>query len=241
MDSRGERLRRRAHRVWRRLFPEEVELPEEARRVLVALYPALDFSRVRFHLGLPHLLSGVASGITLPGAASTRMCRIYVSRWNWRPDSVDGLDLLAHEAFHALQMQEAGPGLGLIRPFIVLYLACSAGNRFLYRGHPMEDDAYRVAGRRNSLFLSTCASGGAVEKIVIRTSGLSFWRRLAASAPGGFVGAPLWLLVWTAGAALLWLGWIATIGTGILAAATIWISGIGWTGIEKIRRIISAE
>ncbi len=237
MESRGERLRRRARHLWRRLFPEEVELPEEARRTLAALYPALDLGRVRFHRGLPHLLAGVANGITLPGVLSPRLCRIYIQSRFWRPDTPDGLDLLAHEAFHALQMQEAGPGLGLVRPFIILYLACAAGNRFLYHGHPMEDDAYCVAGRPGSRFETTCARGGAVEEIAVLTTGLAFWRRLAASAPGGRPFALVWLLAWTGAAALLWVAWLLTVGAGSLAAGAVWLSGTVLSWIERILRV----
>ncbi len=235
---RGERLRRRAGHLWRWLLPEEVELPEEARRTLAALYPALDLGRVRFHLGLPHFLEGVASGITLPGALSPRLCRIYIQRWDWRPETPEGLGLLAHEAFHALQMQEAGPGLGLVRPFIILYLACAAGNGFLYRGHPMEDDAYCVAGRRGSLFEQTCACGGAPEEIAVQTSGLAFWRRLAASSPAGRfpLWVLLWLLAWTGATALLWLGWLLTVGVGSLAAGAIGLSGIVLSWFERAFR-----
>ncbi len=226
----GERLRSRARGLWRKLFPEEVELPEEARRTLAALYPALDLGRVRFHRGLPHLLAGVASGITLPGVLSPRLCRIYVEPRHWRPETANGLGLLAHEAFHALQMQEAGPGLGLVRPFIILYLACAAGNGFLYRGHPMEDDAYCVAGRRASRFEMACACGGAVEEIAVPSSGLAFWRKLARSAPGGAIGAPVWLLAWTGAAAILWAVWLATVAAGTVAAGIVWLSGtvVGW-------------
>ena len=170
---RGERLRAQARRLWRWLFPEEVELPDEARRALRMLYPTLDLDRVSFHRGLPHFLRGVADGITLPGAFSARRCQIYVQPWSWRPGSVDGLGLLAHEAFHALQMQESGPGLGLVRPFIILYLACAAGNRFLYVGHPLETDAYRVAGRSYSLFEAACTRGCGIEDLAVPGSGLA--------------------------------------------------------------------
>lgn len=233
MESRGERLRKGARRLWRRLFPEEVELPEEARRTLAALYPSLDLGRVRFHRGLPHFLHRTAHGITLPGVLSARRCRIYIQPRHWRPETADGLDLLAHEAFHALQMQEAGPGLGLVRPFIVLYLACAAANGFLYRGHPMEADAYRVAGRPRSRFAKTCACGGALDEIAVHTSDVSFWRRLAASAPGGIVGAPVWLLAWTGAAAILWVAWLATVGAGSVVAVAGWLFGtcLGW--LEK--------
>jgi hypothetical protein len=236
MESRGERLLGRARRLWRWFFPEEVELPEEARRALSALYPALDLGRVRFHRGLPHVLGRMADGITLPGVLSPRRCRIYVQPRCWRPETPDGLGLLAHEAFHALQMQEAGPGLGLVRPFVVLYLACAAGNGFLYRGHPMEDDAYGMAGRRRSRFESACECGGVLEDIAVHTSGLSFWRRLAASAPGGVAGAPVWLLVWTGAAAFLWVGWLLVVGAGLLAAGAIWLCGSFLAWVERIFR-----
>ncbi len=221
-------LKTQARRLWRWLFPEEVELPEEARRALAVLYPSLDLRRVRFHRGLPHLLAGTANGIALPGVFSLRLCRIYIQPWSWCPETPDGLDLLAHEAFHALQMQETGPGLGLVRPFIVLYLACSAGSGFRYRCHPLEIDAYRVAGRSRSLFISTCAAGGELAEIAVETSGVAFWRRLAASAPGGpFIPWVLiWLLAWTGGTALLWLAWLSTVTLGSLAAAAMWIAGV---------------
>lgn len=247
----GERLRTQARRLWRWLFPEEVELPEEARRTLAVLYPSLDLRRVSFHRGLPHFLRGIAEGITLPGAFSARRCRIYIRHRSWSPRSADGLGLLAHEAFHALQMQEAGPGLGLVRPFIVLYLACAAGNRFLYRGHPMEDDAYHVAGRHHSLFESACVSGCGIEEIAVPSSGLSFWRRLAASAPGarrvfGEKGGPMalavlltpwvliWLLAWTGATAILWLAWLLTVSLGVFAAGAVWLSGALLWWIERI-------
>jgi hypothetical protein len=215
MESRGARLRSLGRGIWRWLFPEEVELPEEARRALAALYPSLDLDRVRFHRGLPHFLAGVADGITLPGVLSAHLCRIYVQPWSWQPETPDGLDLLAHEAFHALQMQEGGPGLGLVRPFIVLYLACAAGNAFRYSNHPLEVDAYRVAGR---------SSLSAWEEGAVQTSGLAFWRRLAASAPGGALGAPVWLAAWTGATAVLWLAWLLTVGLGSLAAGAVWLA-----------------
>lgn len=203
--------------------------------MLAALYPSLDLGRVRFHRGLPHFLEGIANGITLPGALSPRLCRIYIEPCHWSPETPHGLDLLAHEAFHALQMQEAGWGLGLVRPFIILYLACAAGNGFLYRGHPMEDDAYCVAGRPGSPFASVCACGGPVEEIAVHASGVAFWRRLAESAPMGRF--PLWVLVWllgwTGATALLWLAWLLTVSVGSLAAGTVWAAGTVFLWVER--------
>ena len=209
MSSRAERLQR-----W--LFPPEVELPEPARRVLRSVYPTLDLRGLRFHLGIPHFFKLFAiQGITLPGKVFPRHTRIYIEPRFWDPGSVDGLGLLLHEAYHALQLQEAGPGIGLLRPFLVLYLACAAGNRFRYAGHPMEDDAYRLAGDRESLFESLFhgkeISAEGCECLATPASGLHFWGLLGASAPGAkglpwllrVPWAALWLLLWTAAVAVL--------------------------------------
>lgn len=210
MASRAERLER-----W--LFPPEVELPEPARQILRSVYPTLDLRGLRFHLGIPHVFNLFAiQGITLPGKVFPRRTRIYIEPRYWQPGSVDGLGLLLHEAYHALQLQEAGPGIGLLRPFLVLYLACAAGNRFRYAGHPMEDDAYRVAGDRESLFESRFhdqeVTPEGCDCLATPASGLRFWRRLAESAPGRLPWllrlpwAGIWLLLWTAIVAVLALG-----------------------------------
>lgn len=232
MASRGERLQSVAGRFWSWLFPPEVELPEEARRALTELYPTLDLGRVSFHLGLPHFLRNVADGITLPDALSLSRCRIYIRRSSWRPAAPGGLGLIAHEAYHALQMQEAGPGLGLVRPFIILYLACAAGNGFRYLGHPMEDDAYRLAGRSRCPFEKACAAGEPVASLTVRGSDLHFWRKLTASAPGGALFMPLWLLAWTGATAVLWVGWLLVISTGASIAALLRVSGSLFTRRE---------
>jgi hypothetical protein len=209
-------MRSRAKRLQRWLFPPEVELPEPARQILRLVYPTLDLRGLRFHRGIPHFFNLFAiQGITLPGKVFPRRTRIYIERRFWDPGSVDGLGLLLHEAYHALQLQEAGPGIGLLRPFLVLYLACAAGNRFRYAGHPMEDDAYRLAGDRESLFESLFhgkeVSPEGCECLATPGSGLRFWDRLAESAPSGkdlpwllrVPWAALWLLAWTAIVAVL--------------------------------------
>ncbi|MEA2564127.1 MAG: hypothetical protein QOH06_5631 [Acidobacteriota bacterium] len=220
MPSRAERLQR-----W--LFPPEVELPEPARQILRSVYPTLDLRGLRFHLGIPHFFNLFAiQGITLPGRIFPRRARIYIEPRFWNPGSVDGLGLLLHEAYHALQLQEAGPGIGLLRPFLVLYLACAAGNRFRYAGHPMEDDAYRLAGDRESLFESLFhgkeISHEGCECLATPGSGLRFWERLAASAPGRLPRlfrlpwAALWLLFWTSAVAVLALAKGLVEGAGAL-------------------------
>ncbi len=219
----GQRLRWRARRLWEWLFPPRVELPEEVRRLLAVSYPTLDLRRVSFHRGLPHLLRWAAHGITLSAVLSPFGCRIYIQPRRLDTASVDGLGLLVHEAFHALQMQEAGPGLGLLRPFIVLYLACAAGNGFQYHRHPMERDAYRIAGRGRSLF--ECA-GGAPGCVSVETSGLRFWRKLATSTPGSRAVRSPWVVPLFAPVVLVWLlAWTGAVG--LLALAKLLVEGAG--------------
>jgi len=219
---------------------------------------------VSFHRGFPHLVKYFPSqGIALPAVLSPRRSRIYIRPWIWDRGSVQSLGLLVHEAYHALQIQEAGPGLGLLRPFLILYLASSAGVGFLYHRHPMELDAYQLAGRRRSLFESTfcdspepleplLATGGccdpdrlrrSCEPLTTPSSGLRFWRRLAASTPVagrlfalrpaaalplGIVSVPLvafWLVLWTIVTAVLWLSRLLVEGTGMLIAGLLWLTG----------------
>ena len=161
--------------------------------------------------------------MVLPAPLSTSRCRIYIRPDCWQPETDDGFSLLAHEAFHALQMQETGPGLGMVRPFLILYLACAAGNGFRYVGHPMEEDAFAVAGRWLSQFEKAVAAG--TEPPPVPASGVSFWRKLAASAPGGVLLSPLWLLIWTAATVVLAVARLAVEMMGAGWAAALWSAG----------------
>jgi hypothetical protein len=231
----------RAERLHRWFFPPEVELPEAARRVLRTVYPTLDLESLRFHVGIPHGFHLFAiQAITLPGRLRPRRARIYFHPDFWDPGSVEGLGLLLHESFHALQLQEGGPGIGLLRPYLVLYLALAAGNRFRYAGHPMEDDAFRLAGdwdsRFESLFQGVEVAPEECECLATPSSGLGFWKRLAESAPGArrlprvLLGpwAALWLLLWTLIVAVLALAMGVVEGVGAVAVAVLrmisWIS-----------------
>lgn len=238
---------RRSERLRRWFFPPEVELPEAARRVVRAVYPTLDLGAVRFHLGIPHVFQILAiQGITLPGRVSPRRTRIYIEPRYWQPASVDGLGLILHETFHALQLQEAGPGLGLLRPFVILYLAIAAGNRFRYAGHPLEDDAYCLAGDWESRFESSFQGLEVTEEgcacLATSASGLRFWTRLADSVPGWrrvaagrlprtVRTALLGLLSpWVAGWLLLWTAVIAFLG--LLKGL---VEGIGAVAVAVLR------
>lgn len=243
----ADRLRARASAVRDWFFPPEAPVPEGVRRLVATVYPTLDLERVSFHRGLPHLLNLVDSqAMAIPAALSPRRIRIHVHPRYWDTATVQGLGLLLHEAFHALQIQEMGPGLGVLRPFTILYLACAGGTGFLYHRHPMELDAYRVAGRRRSLFEKAClADPGALMPVlaadgpettlclpaggpVVPSSEPSFWGRLAASTPlarwiagraGRFRGVPALLLAAAAWPLIaLWLvNWT-------LAVAALWLA-----------------
>ncbi len=257
------RLREAGSRLWRWLFPPEVELPAGARRVIATLLPGLDLGRVSFHLGMPHLARRTGSvAITLPAPLSRRI-RIYVDPRHWDPGSPEGLGTLIHEAYHALQAQECGRSWGPFQPFLILYFAAGAANRFRYRGHPMEEAAYRLAGRPGSRFESTFAAWradfAALDEpccdLAAPASGLRFWRdfarsipvvrRLAAAEPLPFAIAALilplpvavWLLGWSAVAVLAWLARLLFEGTGALIAGVLW--GLGSCG--TVARSFSAS
>lgn len=243
----GRRLKARARHLWRWLFPEEVALPEEALRVLRAVFPTLDLDAISFHRGMPHLIRLLGSqAITLPDLLVPRKTRIYFEPPYFDPGTVEGLGTVVHEAYHALQVQDSRWGIGPLRPFIVLYFACGAANGFRYRGHPMEDDAYALAGRRRSPF--ECAAcfepcERVAERLAIPVSGLRFWGKLARSTPGvgrflkpgasrlwllvplAFPLVTVWLLLWSGAAALAWLARLLVETAGAVAAGLVW--GIG--------------
>lgn len=221
--------------LWRRFFPPRMELPKEVRQLLAAIYPTLDLRRVSFHDGIPlHLdLITASQGMVLPAPLAPRGGRIYLHRRVWDPDTVPGLGLVVHEAFHALQLQEAGPGVGMVRPLIIVYLACLAGRGFRYLGHPLEQDAYDVAGWSRSRFerlLEEREEGtdplAAVASLVVPTSRLRFWQRLARSTPGfrTFGGSARIL----AGSVPV-LGPLAALLPGALAGALVLLWLVFWT------------
>lgn len=256
----GNALRVRGRRLWLWFFPPRVPLPERARAVLRSLYPGLDLDAVSFHLGLPHLLSLAGNvAITLPALLAPRRTRVYVDPRHWSPESVEGLGTLAHEAYHALQAQEAGWGMGPFRPFLMLYLACAAANRFRYRGHPMEEDAYVLAGHRRSRFetLFAAADAETIERdscgLAAASSELRFWRKLAASTPvarrcyvpesrwlwllGALGALPVgaWLLFWTLATSLVWIARLLVESVGAAVAGLLWGTGLLVGSLERPR------
>jgi hypothetical protein len=244
--SPGARLQHQGRRLWSWLFPPRIELPEGVSSLLRAVYPTLDLEAVRFHHGLPHLarlLGGEA--ITLPAPFVRRRTCVYVAPGCYDPGSVEGVGTLLHEAFHALQAQEAGWGWGPLRPFLALYFACGAANGFRYRGHPLEEDAYQLAGRRRSRFESAFAGLGPPDPgapllagLATTASGLRSWPALARSlpfAPPRWLALPLlpfWLIFWAGAAALLWPARLLVEGAGALAAGLLWGCGAFLSAIE---------
>ncbi len=243
----GDRLKARARRLWRWLFPPRIEPPEEVKRLLQAVFPTLDLSPVSFHRGAPHLVRLLrAEAIVIPGLLRPRRTCIYVEPEAWEPGSVEGLGTLVHEAFHALQAQEVPRGFGPFRPYLLLYFAQGSANGFRYHGHPMENGAYDVAGLPGSRFetafaaIEAAAITAAVEREGLRTpsSGLRFWSALAGSLPFAPPRAlalplvPLWLLLWTAAVALTWLGRLIVEGTGACVVALLWGCGVFISAIE---------
>jgi hypothetical protein len=244
----GRRLQDRGRRLWRWLFPARIEPPPEVARILRAVYPALDLGAVSFHLGVPHLIRLLGSAaIVLPHPLAPRRTCVYVEPGAWDPESVEGLGTLVHEAYHALQAQEAGWGLGPLRPYLVLYFAHGAANGFRYQGHPMETGAFALAGHPRSRFETAFAGmgpvdAGAIERAGLATSssGVRFWRGLARSlafAPRSlaFPLLPLWLLIWTAVVVLVWTARLLVEGTGAAVAILLWWSGALLSFLEGFR------
>lgn len=255
----GEALKERGRRVWSWFFPPRVPLPGEVERILRGMYPGLDLNAVSFHLGLPHFARLTGSvAITIPALLAPRRTRVYVEPRHWDVATAEGIGTLAHEAYHAFQIQESGWGAGPLRPFLVLYFACGAANRFRYKGHPLEEDAYRLVGRRRSPFESALAAAdvAAIERESVRfatpSSGLRFWRKLAASTPLvkrlaaaepprlwqlallGFLPISLWLLLWALAASLVWVARLLVESVGAAAAGLLWGAGLLLSSLEAI-------
>ena len=255
----GEALKERGRRLWSWFFPPRIPLPGEVERILRAIYPNLDLNAVSFHHGLPHFARLTGSvAITIPALLAPRRTRVYVDPRQWDVATAEGIGTLAHEAYHALQVQESRWGAGPLRPFLVLYFACGAANRFRYKGHPLEEDAYRLVGRRRSPFESALATAdvAAIERECGRfatpSCELRFWNKLAASTPVvkrlvstetprfwrlallGFLPISAWLLVWGLAASLVWLARLLVESVGAASAGLLWGTGLLLSSLEAI-------
>jgi len=140
--------------IWHAFSPRRLDLPECVREVLEFVYPTIDWDRVTFYIGYPHLLkAGGKSAMTLPSTYSLNHIDIYLNPDEWGMCSCHQIGLFfVHEGFHVLQITDliGGWGLGMARPITAIYLTCWARNGFKYDGHALEIPAYRVAGCDNS-------------------------------------------------------------------------------------------
>jgi hypothetical protein len=237
--GRAIQLRERARRFWEWFFPPEIALLPATAGLLRTLYPSLRLERVRFHRGMPHVVRSLGSlAITLPDLLVPRRTRIYFVPGAWAPHSIAGAGTLAHEAFHALQIQESSWGAGPFRPFLWLYFACGAANGFRYHDHPLEVDAYRLAGRASSPFEATmldehlgglevdldyARAGACAPPLACDSAGVDFWRRIAATTPfvgGRFASVATASWPWALLAFPLIAPWLAF---WIMAAALAWL------------------
>ena len=134
------------------LRPKEIEKQECIVKLLEAIYPTVNWNNVHFHDGLPWFIpSSQATAITLPGTYDLNQIHIYFNKYD--ACSCNGLSVIVHEGFHALQYTDAGTwGVGFIRLFMMQYFACWFTNG--YDNHPMEISAYN----HESIFSSCCRS-----------------------------------------------------------------------------------
>lgn len=125
------------------------------RQVVGLVFPTLELARVRWRRGIPLLFRHSRprpGAITLPHPFVPGRVEIHIQPRRFRPASLRGLDLVLHESFHALQVQECGGrcGLGLAHPFILLYVSLMVAVGLVYPRHPMERDAYAHFGDHRS-------------------------------------------------------------------------------------------
>jgi hypothetical protein len=204
-----DKLKEASTKVWRYFFPKKIDPPECVLELLRYIYPTVNWDRVFFYDGWPHLIGlSPNAAITLPDTYSPHRINIYFKPGRWDPCTCRGLGLIVHEGFHVLQITDVigGIGPGFARPFIIQYLSCWAGHGFTYDDHPLEQTAYLVAGRSTSLYETCCDSPRLpcdcstdpptlnqaglqafkdhCSNVVQQDSGINFWRDMADCTPG---------------------------------------------------------
>ncbi len=126
------------------ITPDRVTIPADLGKLLKKLYPQLQQSKLSWHRELPWFVRGFGwvSGITLPWAFGRERIGIYLK--HWEPSDPNWVALAVHEAYHALQIQQAAEQYpyhwGSWHPFLLAYLA--SWTRHGYRRHPLELPAY---------------------------------------------------------------------------------------------------
>lgn len=165
-----------------------------AEALLASAFPRLDLGRVEFRLGLPWFLraSSWVRAITLPHAWRSGRTVIHFRE---RPAGrAEDLALLAHECFHALQVQEAREAWRIPwpNPFLTAYLA--SWSRYGYRLHPLEVPAYEYDARFLEWADREGGAGPFPPELVVETAGFAYrdgWLRLL---PAGMAALGIGLL-----------------------------------------------
>ena len=132
------------------LRPTEIKKPECVVKLLESIYPTVNWANVHFYNALPWFIpSSQATAITLPGTYDINQIHIYFDNYN--DCDCNGLSVIVHEGYHALQYTDAGAaGIGFIRLFMIQYFGCWLSNG--YNEHPMEIAAYE----HENLFKACC-------------------------------------------------------------------------------------
>jgi hypothetical protein len=142
MDRLFERVNERLDKSWRFVFGKKKDIGN-FREILTALYPTINFDRIRFYEGIPWFAGFVAPYVTaqaLPHTYSFSKLNIYIKNFDLNKCGTQA-DVV-HEAFHIQQYLHfnKGFGFGFFRSMLAYYYAY-----FLtlgYMKNPFEIPAY---------------------------------------------------------------------------------------------------
>jgi len=209
---------RSVDRVVARLIPRPVTPPADLNRLLIGLFPELNTGVVYWYHGLPWFMRPFewVSGITLPCTFSRGTICIYLRPWE--PADPDWVALAVHEAYHALQMQEASQAFrwhaSTWHPFLWHYLA--SWMRHGYRRHPLEMPAFLYEADFRDAFedRENPNAWEDPELLAVRASPVP--KRMVRRQAGYTYRDPLWLLL-PAAFLLIPAGLVRLAGDGLLS------------------------
>jgi hypothetical protein len=191
--------------------------PGDLNRLLSGLFPELNTAAVQWYGTLPWFMAPFkwVSGITLPDALSRHKVCIYLRQWE--PSDPEWVALAVHEAYHALQIQEAarqyGWQLGTWHPFLWHYLA--SWMKHGYRRHPLEMPAFAFEADFRDAFeeRENPDAWEDSEQLAVLASPVP--KRLVRRQAGYTYRDPAWLLL-PAALLLVPAGVVRTLGEGLL-------------------------
>lgn len=200
------------------VHPRPVAPSADLNRLLGGLFPELNTGVVYWYHGLPWFMRSFkwVSGITLPATFSRQGISIYLRPWE--PSDPDWVALAVHEAYHALQMQEASRAFrwhaSTWHPFLWHYLA--SWMRHGYRRHPLEMPAFAYEADFRDAFeeRENPDAWDDPEQLAVRASPVP--KRMVRQQAGYAYRDPLWLLVPSA-LLLIPAGLLRLAGDGVLA------------------------